>query len=391
MTVNRMHQISILGGGLAGLATARALTRAGVNPEAIAIIDGDDPARGSSSPCGMLHAFPGRSLEPGATTFDKLKTSLRWIRQIDDTCQKSISGGLFDSLPMVRPLDDTDRGRQMRHSWENHRSAYPEWFDSTWLSADQLGKDHPAIDAEMGAIQYSPAMVVRIDRVRRQLADQLRDAGSHLLVDDQADSVRHTGRRWRIRTDARTFETEHLVWACGAHLDDWFDLPAGPKAGEVLVVHPDDESAPLDVAVSGGGYVAPVPGTTNSNARWLAGATWFEPSAFDERDDRAAIDEIRQKTSANVPGLRRAEVHRTWRGVRFMLGHIAGPLVGPIPTLPDASVAGAFGSKGLLRIPWSARHLARYIVDNDTGMPKSVRASRIEQRWWAPDESRIAY
>jgi glycine/D-amino acid oxidase-like deaminating enzyme len=123
----------------------------------------------------------------------------------------------------------------------------------------------------------------------------------------------------------------------------------------------------------------------------LAGATWFEPSAIDERSDRAAIDEIRQKTSAIAPHIQQAEVRRTWRGVRFMLGHIAGPLVGPIPTLPDAFVAGAFGSKGLLRIPWAARHLARHIVENEAEMPEPMRASRIEQRWWAPDGNCVVY
>lgn len=397
--------ILILGGGLAGLCTAYALVDEAVSGEPddgidgsdICVLDAHNPHRGSSSPCGMLHPFPGPSMAPGDHTFEKVRTSLNLIRDLDRTDDASGTPAptpLLRELPMLRPVDDSDRGDRLVESWQNHRDDYPTWLDSDWLDQDDLDDQYPALQAARGAIRYSPAASVRIGELRDRLIHQLRSSGAAVHRHTTAATASLEDSGWRVELDdGCALATNSLVWAAGNALADWFDLPAGPRAGEVVITEPQTTS--LGAAVSAGGYVAPIPSgpeTDDSDAeneQWLAGATWFDPEAIDTRDDHHAIQVIRNKTSRLVPWLDAAHVETVWRGVRFMLGHIAGPLVGAIPGLPNGYVAGAFGSKGLLRIPWATRQLANSIVHPHASVPPDIRPDRLDDRWWTPNANRI--
>lgn len=397
--------ILILGGGLAGLCAAYALVDAGMSGETDGEVDGSDicvldarnPYRGSSSPCGMLHPFPGPSMAPGDHTFEKVQTSLNLIHDLDrsdDSSDTSAPTPLVRDLPMLRPVDDSDRGDRLLESWQNHRDDYPTWLESERLDKGELNDQHPALRAARGAIRYSPAASVRIGELRQRLIRRLRSSSVTVRRDSTATTVILEDSTWRVSTTGKSDVSAHsLVWATGNALAEWFELPAGPRAGEVVITEPQTTS--LGAAVSAGGYVAPIPcapaadDSDANNERWLAGATWFDPEDIDMRVDEHAIQAIRNKTSRLVPILDSADIKTVWRGIRFMLGHIAGPLVGAIPGLPDAYVAGAFGSKGLLRIPWATRRLADSILRPQSSIPAEVRPDRLEDRWWTPNADRI--
>jgi len=397
--------ILILGGGLAGLCTAHALVDdkvseapdEGIDGSDIFVLDAHNPHRGSNSPCGMLHPFPGPSMAPGEHTFEKMRTSLNLIRDLDrtdDSADLSPPTPLVRELPMLRPVGDSERGDRLVESWQNHRDDYPTWLDSEWLDRDDLDDQYPALQAVRGAIRYSPAASVRIGELRDRLIQQLRSSGVTVHHPATAATASFEDAEWRVELDdGSDLAANSLVWAPGNALADWFDLPAGPRAGEVVITAP--QATPLGAAVSAGGYVAPIPSgptTDDSDAeseQWLAGATWFDPEVIGTRDDHRAIQAIRNKTSRLVPSLDSAPIETVWRGVRFMLGHIAGPLVGAIPGLPNGYVAGAFGSKGLLRIPWATRQLADAIIRPQSSMPPDICPDRLDDRWWTPNADRI--
>jgi hypothetical protein len=57
--------------------------------------------------------------------------------------------------------------------------------------------------------------------------------------------------------------------------------------------------------------------------------------------------------------------------------------------LEEVFVFGAFGSKGLLRVPLHADQFSRYLVDEPSHVPELSEASRLRDERWEPTARRL--
>lgn len=387
-----MTDYAIVGAGLAGLNLAGALLERDVPAGRITLVDGASPHRGSSAPGALLHPFPGRHVAPKNENFRVFRRARRfveWVRRWSaGSADGSGNGQLVRRLPMVRPLKDDRLGRSLRRSWEEQRGGYPDWLQvEVGPAADYLDL-YPGMERWDEVLVYQPAYVVDMAALRRRLLARLRDEGVR-LVESSVTTITpapdaKTGRvTLGLSGDDSTPErlkAATTVLAMGFGLDAWFpELATSGRGGELMVTDPPDE-ARLDCILNASGHVGPRP-----DGRWVAGSTWWAPGEFRGRDDERARQALLERCGDLLPELHRASTTRIWRGIRCSFGDHQ-PLVGPLPQLPNLHVLGAFGSKGLFRIPYFTERLADHLID-EAPLPDLVRADRISTRKWRLDKA----
>lgn len=368
------REVAIIGGGLAGLLTCRALVLAGVDPNRLSVIDSRRDERGSDNPGAMVHPFPGRSLEPR----DEMLAAFRAASNLLDA--EVIGRADIPAFrgSMVRPLLPGEVGEAFESSWRAHRREYPDWLDSTVIDTTRLGELGAFADTFDRAICYGPAYCVDLSAWMRTLRDELRARG----VDIRRGCVESVERRptsWRLEAGGGNVTTRKCVLAVGSGLNEWFpELNIQPTAGALLVVERGDSE--LKAAISAGGHIAPV-----GEERWVAGATWWHDDEFDRMGDADAAADVAQRVRGLIPSIADKPTAQVWRGVRAVHANDRRPLVGEVAGLRGLYVSGGFGSKGLLWTPLLASRLASLIV-RGKAMPPFADTSRLGRRWWIPSE-----
>jgi glycine/D-amino acid oxidase-like deaminating enzyme len=373
-----MHDIAIIGAGLAGTILARRLLEAGVDGTRIALLDAGGGARGSDVPAALMHPFPGRSMEPKAGQMRSAKASVDLLR----TLSAEIGDDAIRELPMVRPLLG-EMGDKLRSTWEQARADYPAWFDSRLASGADLAELADELGRFEQVLVYTPAFSVDTASLDTHLSTQIGAAGAAVYADTTVERVERRGGGWRLRTDSGEVDAKQVVLAAGWGLRTWFEgLPIRGRGGESLVVRPPPE-ARLACIVNASGHVAPGSGDT-----WVAGSTYWSPDEFDQRSDAAAVDELVRRCARLTPAIRDGQTVELWRGIRAMYRGDNRPLVGGVAEIDGLYVFGALGSKGLLRIPELAAQLADLLLGRGQ-IDERATTHRVDADKWRPNPERV--
>lgn len=372
-------EFTIIGGGLAGLSLAESLVREGAEPNAIRLLDAPSPRRASNAPTVIFHPFPGRSLHPDPDVLRMAEATLdrieRWKQQLDEPP--------IHRTTMIRPLRDDHLAKRLRETWAGE-SGYPDWFDGDLVDGDALDRYGNQFEAFDSAFVYSPAFTIDLDELCRLNRRRLGDLGVDVEPDRFVHRLEERHDGWRVVAGDDDIDTRRVMLALGTALGDWFpELALRPRGGELLHAEIPEDLQP-DYVVNASGHVAPRPG-----GGVVAGATWWDPENFDDRDSETARRDILERCGSLFPPLKHADVTEVWRGVRANFGDHQ-PLVGEIPELPRLDVFGAFGSKGLLRIPHHADQLSRKLTGGSSRIPELSKPDRMRADKWSPDPERIA-
>jgi glycine/D-amino acid oxidase-like deaminating enzyme len=389
-------QITIIGAGLAGLALTQSLLDQSIDGGQITLVDAGDAARASDVPGTLMHPFPGRSMRPKRGQLASAKTSVDFLRRL----RAEAGDGAVLELPMARPLlggKKRDMADRLRDSWKASKDDYPDWFDSRIVRGEALAEVDPNLARYDEALVYSPAFSVNTHDVRSHLRAKFRDQGVRLIDDTRVERLERVADKWRVVTSgegslsAQTDQTDQVVLALGWGLAEWFPgLPIRGKGGEVLRARPP-EGAELRCVINASGHVAPLAGCADAGGAgcgadggdrtWSAGSTYWRVDQFNERTDALAISELLERCTPLVAALADSEPITIGRGVRASYRGDNRPLVGPVPGLDDLFVFGAFGSKGLLRIPEFADQLAALLLGGPT-IDQRASTARVKREKW---------
>jgi glycine/D-amino acid oxidase-like deaminating enzyme len=368
-----MYDTGIIGGGLAGLLTARALLARGIEGSEVVVYDAADLYRGSDNPGAMLHPFPGRLLRRKSDLM--MLAYLSASSLLDETAIANDDVVAFRG-PMVRPLLDGDVGRAFLQSWQDHRANYPDKITDRRVERAELEGLGPFGETFDEAIVYEPAYSVDMAGWLAQLKRWLQEKG----VTFRAERVEELERRlssWAMHTDARSDAAENCVLAVGPVLARWFpELNIQPTGGALLVV--DAGGLELSAAVSAGGHIAPL-----GDGRWVAGATWWHDDEFERIPDDDAAEAVIERVRHLIPVIGELERLQVWRGVRAVHANDRRPIVGEVPGHAGLYVCSGFGSKGLLWGAWTAKLLSLGITRGGK-MPHLVSTERLARKWWLP-------
>lgn len=199
----------IIGAGIVGLATARALVRAGAG--SVCIVDKETaPARHQSTHnSGVLHA--GLQYRPGS---EKARLARLGVRRMTEFCREhgvahEICGKLVvatdpDELPRLETM--LDRGR--RNGLEGLRRVTPE----------EAAEIEPHVRC-VGAVVVPEEGIVDFAGVCSALEGELRSGGCEILTGTEVRGLVREAGAWHVLTSKGELEAEVIVNCAGLHSD----------------------------------------------------------------------------------------------------------------------------------------------------------------------------
>lgn len=353
--MTEISDVTVIGGGVIGLLTARELTLAGVT---VTLVEKSDVGREASWAGGgiLLPLYPWRQAEAisnlarqSLTLYPTLAADLKaagldpeWLPCGLLITRNPDAGAAVDWCRRYRVDCRPAETEQLRHI--NARAENPLWL--------------PGI-----AQIRNPRLV---QSLRRDAAAR----GVVIHTDCELKAVRRTGSRIAaIITGREEFKINELVICAGA----WSGLllpellPAAPAPeikpvkGEMLLFEADPGLLPCMV-LDGDRYLIP-----RRDGKILAGSTVAD-AGFDKTPTNAARDDLTAFARALLPALKHCPVSRHWAGLRP--GTPLGiPYIGRHPDIANLSLNAGHFRNGLVLGPASAQMMADIILNRPLSVP----------------------
>jgi len=349
----RPQRVAVVGAGIAGASTARALVAAGIET---VVVEADEPGAGAS---GFPAALVTPRLDAGDTTIAALHAQAleRAASLYERTTGAVIARGVLQ-------LEQTPRDAARFEKIATQKIWAPgamTVLDAT-AASDRLDET-----CENGGLDMAEALVLRPQAVVGPWLDGATPCVGRVASLERADEG------WRLldATGQVLAQADAVVltggWGNAALLPD---LKLAPVRGQADWV--DIASGITPPAVAWGGYVAPT-GQSPCDGGFLYGATHDRGDV--ETEVRQA-DSERNRTqlagrlphlaeaSSSAPSSARAAVRATTRD-RL-------PVCGPMPQAPGLFVLGGLGSRGFCVAPLLGEHLAAMITGAPSPLPADL-------------------
>lgn len=231
-------QVTVVGGGIVGLATAYALLGRGV--ARVRVLEKEDAiARHQSTHnSGVLHA--GLQYRPGS---EKARLARVGIRRMTEFCQHhGIAHDICGKL--VVATDESEMGR-LREMLERGRANGLQGL--RLLSPAEAREVEPHVHC-VGAILVPEEGIADYGGVCRALQAEIEAVGGEIVTGAEVRALHREGSAWRIETTRGDFGTRVLVNCAGLHSDRIADMAGDPSPsrilpfrGEYLRLRPDRE------------------------------------------------------------------------------------------------------------------------------------------------------
>ena len=375
-----VQPVVVIGAGLAGATTARALADQGI-PVHVIERHAEPACEGSGNPQGALYAkLPAKPTAHSRFHLAGLSYTAGLIRPLQHT-QPEI-GQLCGVLQLAITAKEQTRQQQLVDT-----GAYPASLVRAVSAAE--ASDLAGQACPYPALFFPEAGWVSPPAFCRQLLD-------HPLIqchyDTPVDALRQTDSGWQLVGTA--FSARQVVVCCAnaaVNFEQLAPLPLKPIRGQTSQVEPPAGSTPLNTVVCGEGYISPP-----LHGRYCFGASFkLRDTALDVRDEehRHNLDILQRA----LPTLAESLTRQPLQGRVALRCSSADylPLVGPVadfpafietyaklrddarwpfdtppPLLPGLFVNSGHGSKGLISCPISAQLIASLI----SGAPLPLEA-----------------
>ena len=343
------RSVVIIGAGIAGAATARALTAAGLTP---IVIEANGPGAGASG-------FPAALVTPRFDLGDETVAALfSQALERADTLYSPLPGAVTARGVLQLPGAERDARRFERIA------AQPVWTAGAITVAEDANASATAREPVEGpGLRMSCAFVVAPHAV---LSAWL---APHAVRPDQAARVEPHAGGWRVldATGAVLAEAESVVLCGGAGNAALApDLSLSPVRGQAEWV---DASASPD-AMAWGGYVAPTGTGFLFGATHDRGDTGLDVRPGDTERNLATLAARLPRLAAGIAPETVCSRAATRATTRDRL-----PIAGALPGRPGLFVLGGLGSRGFCLAPLLAEHVAAMIL----GLPSPL-ASAVAER-----------
>ena len=356
-------EVAIIGGGVIGLAIARALAQRGVRD--ILIVERSSlGAEASSAAAGMLapQAEADRADEffqlccQSRDLYPAFARSLHEETGID--IELETSGTLYLAF-----TEEDERELEQRYDWQMRAGLEVEK-----LSGEMARMLEPAISANVrAALRFPLDTQVENRRLISALATSNEALGVNVLTGVSVDSLNlDRNRITGIETSRGFIACEKVVIAGGAWTSQVINeaLPnprIEPVRGQMVSFEATPQIA-RQVIYSPRGYLVP-----RRDGRLLAGST-TEHAGFDKRVTAAGVQSIVTSALEITPAIAALPLGSTWAGLRPRAAD-GLPVLGPCAEIAGVFYATGHYRNGILLTPITAELLAGAIIDEEVSPP----------------------
>jgi glycine oxidase len=348
--------VLIVGGGVAGCASAYFLAREGLS---VTLLERDDLAvHASGAAAGMLAPIcesegEGPFFEAGQASLEAFPTLAAELRELGGVDPQYVPSGI------LRVALSAEEARHLRRQAERLEAYGLEWVEpAAALDREPLltGELHGALWSPREGHVYSPSMTRAYAAAAARLGARIETGVPVTGLLRRGDRV--TG----VSTAAGDREAGWTVLCSGAwtrFCSAWVDrpLPVEPVRGQILALEaPRPCFRPI--VWGEGAYLVP-----KLDGSLVVGAT-EEHAGFDCRTTAAGIAQLVEGARRLVPALGDCPIRRTWAGLRpDTPDHL--PAIGPLPGVEGLLVAAGHFRNGVLLSPVTGR----LVTDLVTGTP----------------------
>ncbi|HEV8186798.1 MAG TPA: glycine oxidase ThiO [Pyrinomonadaceae bacterium] len=350
--------VVIIGGGVIGLAIARALARRGV-PDVCLIERGTLGTEASFAAAGMLLPQVEADAEDD---FFKLACRSRdlypsFARDLRE--ETGVDVELDTTGTLYLALNEHDHEEiENRYDWQTRAGLLVHL-----LSNGEARELEPCIsESVFGALLFPNDIQVENRRLLSALANSINNLGVEVLTETNVDSLQIERHRVTgVQTNHGTIRCKSIVIAAGTwsgFLPRSSVLPIQPVRGQMICL----ESKPQltrHVLYSPRGYLVP-----RRDGRLLAGST-SENAGFAKRVTAGGISSILQNTLEISPAIATLPVIDTWAGLRPRPAD-GLPVLGPCGEIDGVVYATGHYRNGILLAPLTAELITEAIVGGVT-------------------------
>jgi glycine oxidase len=349
----------VIGGGIVGAATARALAARG---RRILLLDRGMPGgEASGAAAGMLAPQIEASADDPIVTL-ALTARDRYPELVAELDRRTgVNVGYRTGGIVLVAFDETEAA----HLKARVEAQCAMGLEAEWLDRGALARRHPGIGpAALGAL-LAPrdACVNNVTLTAALLADAARHGAEIADHEEATHVVIEAGRAVAVTTARRRYSTGTTVVAAGAWSGSLKGLPRPlpiePVRGQMAAVTwPAGEPA----GILFGRHVYVVPRGEDA----LLGST-MEQVGFKKETTPGGLAHIFGETAALLPSLLAQGVHRVWAGLRPMTPD-GRPLIGADPEVAGLVYATGHGRNGILLGPLTGEIVRDLVLDGATAL-----------------------
>ncbi|HBB86956.1 MAG TPA: glycine oxidase ThiO [Blastocatellia bacterium] len=358
--------VAIIGGGVIGLAIARALALRGVR-DVLIVERSNLGAEASSAAAGMLAP---QAEADSADDFFRLCCQSRDLYPgfAQSLLEESgIDIELETSGTLYLAFTEEDEGElEKRYEWQTKAGLEVEK-----LSGDMAKLLEPSIsNGVRAALRFPLDTQVENRRLISALATANEALGVKVLTGVSVDSLSiKRNRVTGIETSRGFVACEKVVIAGGAWTSQVINEPLPnpriePVRGQMVSFEATPQIA-RHVIYSPRGYIVP-----RRQGRLLAGST-TEYAGFDKRVTAAGVQSIVASALEITPAIAALPLTSTWAGLRPRAAD-GLPVLGPCAEIAGVFYATGHYRNGILLTPVTAELLARAIVDEEVSPPLQI-------------------
>jgi glycine oxidase len=358
---NASGDVVIVGGGIAGIATAYYLAEAGFTST---IIERDGLASHSS---GFAYGGLSGGIPNGPdANYPLIAEGMRLHRELAKSLadETDIDIQFRDSPAMRIALTENEVTAGRQHlAWQQAQPG----FDVRWLSGDEARALEPRLNPEtMGALYVEGSADVEPYRLTLALAQSAERRGATIRTGEVTGLSRDGDRVRGVVVDGELLAAERVVLAMGpwsGDASDWLGipLPVRPLKGQIIRLKATGE--PISISVGHGKNYAM---TKPSDGLIWAGTT-EEEAGFDESKTTDARDDIIDSILRMLPSLEEAVVVLQTACLR-PVARDNRVVLGTVPTLEGVFLSTGAGRQGIMMGPAMGKVIADLIVHGKTNI-----------------------
>jgi len=320
--------VTIVGAGIIGLATAAAAARKGLS---VTLVGDQRPGEASAAAAGML--APSIERAPGPAHTFAVAARDRYASYVEDLAERT---GIRVPLNRLGILQVALTSAGVK----GLRATAPSTAE--WIERNDLAEAEPTLGHGLGAVIHPDDGAVDNVTLMRALTALAEDEPSITVQSDTVIRVDRSGANPRVElSSGRMIEASKVVIAGGA----WSPLIDGirltgvtPMRGQLIAY---GGIGLRHVVYGPRGYLVP-----RVNPQTIAGST-MENVGFDSTTTEEGLARIRSASEEIAPALSVMPVQSSWAGLRPVTPDLL-PIMGPDPEAPNIIYACGHSRNGIL-------------------------------------------